>query len=200
MAKIKHTKNELKGQRDALKRYRRYLPTLQLKKQQLQAELRSADHRIEETAAKASAARKEAAGWVRLFAEPFDFAAHLRVERVDTTTSSVAGVTFPVLRDVVFARSEPELMTTPPWVDEGLRLLELLLRLDVERSVLEEQRAVLAAELRTTSQRVNLFEKIKIPEAEDNIRVIRVFLGDLQTADVARAKIAKGKATAEVSG
>ena len=35
MAKIKLTKNELKAQRDALKRFQRYLPTLQLKKQQL---------------------------------------------------------------------------------------------------------------------------------------------------------------------
>ena len=40
MAKIKLTKNELKVQKDALKMYRRYLPTLTLKKQQLQAEIR----------------------------------------------------------------------------------------------------------------------------------------------------------------
>ena len=40
MAKIKLTKNELKFQRDALKRFQRYLPTLQLKKQQLQMEVR----------------------------------------------------------------------------------------------------------------------------------------------------------------
>ena len=40
MAKIKLTKNELKVQRDALKRFERYLPTLQLKKQQLQLEVR----------------------------------------------------------------------------------------------------------------------------------------------------------------
>ena len=42
MAKIKLTKNELKVQRDALKRFERYLPTLQLKKQQLQLEVRQA--------------------------------------------------------------------------------------------------------------------------------------------------------------
>ena len=40
MAKLKLTKNELKKQKDALKRYTRYLPTLELKKQQLQAEQR----------------------------------------------------------------------------------------------------------------------------------------------------------------
>jgi V/A-type H+-transporting ATPase subunit D len=41
---------------------------------------------------------------------------------------------------------------------------------------------------------VNLFEKVKIPEGEENIRVIRIFLGDQQTADVARSKLAKGRA------
>ena len=40
MAKIKLTKNELKVQKDALKMYQRYLPTLTLKKQQLQSEIR----------------------------------------------------------------------------------------------------------------------------------------------------------------
>ena len=39
MGKVKNTKTEPKAQRDALKRYQRYLPTLQLKKQQLQAEI-----------------------------------------------------------------------------------------------------------------------------------------------------------------
>ncbi|MDR0389272.1 MAG: V-type ATP synthase subunit D, partial [Spirochaetaceae bacterium] len=48
MAKIKLTKNELKKQKDSLKMYRRYLPTLMLKKQQLQAEIRTTEIRIKE--------------------------------------------------------------------------------------------------------------------------------------------------------
>ena len=52
MAKVKLTKNELKAQRDALKRYERYLPTLQLKKQQLQAEVRAVEHKLDEVTQK----------------------------------------------------------------------------------------------------------------------------------------------------
>jgi hypothetical protein len=40
---------------------------------------------------------------------------------------------------------------------------------------------------------VNLFEKVKIPEAQEAIRVIRIKLGDEMTAAVGRAKIAKYK-------
>ena len=53
MAKIKLTKNEQKTQKDALKMYQRYLPTLTLKKQQLQSEIRIIDEK-----AKAVRARK----------------------------------------------------------------------------------------------------------------------------------------------
>jgi len=48
MAKIKLTKNELKKQKDALKMFKRYLPTLILKKQQLQAEIRLTEIRLAE--------------------------------------------------------------------------------------------------------------------------------------------------------
>ena len=59
--------------------------------------------------------------------------------------------------------------------------------------VIEKQKAILQEELRIVTQRVNLFEKIKIPEAKENIRVIQIHLGDLQTANVVRGKIAKAK-------
>jgi V/A-type H+-transporting ATPase subunit D len=54
--------------------------------------------------------------------------------------------------------------------------------LQAQAVVLEEQLRRLARELRLTAQRVNLFEKIKIPEAQDHIRRLAIYLGDQQTA------------------
>jgi len=51
----------------------------------------------------------------------------------------------------------------------------------------------LAHELRVTTQRVNLFEKVKIPEALGSIKRIGIYLGDQQTAQVVRGKISKRK-------
>ena len=62
-----------------------------------------------------------------------------------------------------------------------------------EAFVLPDEPELLEKELRTTSQRVNLFAKVKIPEAKENIRVIQVYLGDQQTAAVVRGKISKKK-------
>jgi V/A-type H+-transporting ATPase subunit D len=40
---------------------------------------------------------------------------------------------------------------------------------------------------------VNLFEKVKIPEAEETIRLIKIYLGDQMANAVGRSKIAKKK-------
>ncbi|MEW6550089.1 MAG: V-type ATP synthase subunit D, partial [Spirochaetota bacterium] len=52
---------------------------------------------------------------------------------------------------------------------------------------------LLTQELRTTTQRVNLFEKVKIPETLGEIKKIGIYLGDQQTAQVVRGKISKKK-------
>ncbi len=197
MAKIKHTKTELKRQRDGLRRFERYLPTLQLKKQQLQMEVRHMETRIEEKRAEETQVRQDLDSWVKLFSEPFPFEQYLRLVKVEETTANVAGVTIPVVENAVFDRQEPDLFATPPWIDAGVRVLEQLIRLRLERGFLEMAHQRLQDELRTTTQRVNLFEKVKIPEARENIRIIRIFLGDQQTAEVARGKIAKKKASME---
>ena len=57
----------------------------------------------------------------------------------------------------------------------------------------DQQIEFLEQELRITTQRVNLFEKIKIPECQDNIRVIRIYLGDQQANAVGVGKVAKKK-------
>ncbi len=199
MAKIKHTKNELKAQRDALRRFERYLPTLLLKKQQLQTEMRTLDQKLSAKTGEVEALRSDMASWVRLFSEPFDFQSCLTVTDIRISEGNIAGVNIPVLEGVDFSRQVPDLFESPLWVDDALAALEQLTRLSVEQAVMERQYQLLKEELRTTTQRVNLFEKVKIPECREHIRVIRIFLGDQQTAAVARAKIAKGKAPKEVA-
>ncbi len=194
MASIKHTKNELKTQREALRRFQRYLPTLQLKKQQLQLEVRQLEVTLEAERNAEAQDRAELAKWVRLFAEPVDWDHWLTVSDIRLEQGNIAGVAIPVLAGVDFSRQMPDLFSTPAWLDDGAEMLQRRIRRRLELQVLGEQLRRLADELRTTNQRVNLFEKVKIPEARENIRVIRIFLGDQMTAGVARSKMAKAKA------
>ena len=63
-----------------------------------------------------------------------------------------------------------------PGADAAVRLREIA-RLDALEKTLHRQVELLEQELRSTAQRVNLFEKVKIPEAKENIRVIGIYLG-----------------------
>lgn len=193
MPKIKFTKNELKTQRDALTLYRRFLPTLQLKKKQLLSELKQIEAKIAAKKAEELEVRSGIGAWVKLFSEPIPEGFFPRIKEIRKAESNVAGVNIPILQEVVFKLDRIDLFSTPPWLDDAIKVLEALARLRVELDILAEQIRLIGEELTATTQRVNLFEKVKIPECRKNIRAIQIFLGDQQTAGVARAKIAKGR-------
>jgi V/A-type H+-transporting ATPase subunit D len=190
---LKRTKSELKVQREALKRYQRYLPTLQLKKQQLQAEVRHVETARAELEAEHDKVKRELQSWVGLFAEDLPLGEWLILRRIDTGTQHIAGVDVPVLRSLEIDEVVPNRLDQPVWIDDGLRALRREIEFRMKLHVLDIQQTLLEQELRTTSQRVNLFEKIKIPECRNNIRIIRITLGDEQVAGVARGKLAKRK-------
>ena len=192
MAKIKLTKNELKKQKDALKMFRRYLPTLMLKKQQLQAEIRLAEIRIHELRDEKARFDELFKPWIGVFGEKGIFAPNtLKVTKVNTSWGNIAGVPIPIFEGAEFAVYPYDLFYTPLWLDKAVEKLQQVFLLDLEAGVVEEQRKRLEHELKITTQRVNLFEKIKIPETRGNIKKIQVYLGDQQTAAVVRGKIAK---------
>ena len=194
MAKIKLTKNEQKAQKDALKMYQRYLPTLTLKKQQLQTEIRTIDARAKEVRAKRAALEKEFEAWIAVFGEEDAFKPGMvTVKNIKKSTGNIAGVEIPVYEGADFGRGDYDLFETPLWIDLAADRMEKALSLDLEADVLDEQVRLLSAELRTTTQRVNLFEKVMIPETKANIKKISVYLGDQQVAAVVRSKISKKK-------
>ena len=195
MAKIKLTKNELKNQRDDLKRFQRYLPTLQLKKQQLQMEVRGV--REEMVTLEGSIASLEDS-WKETIpllsgtdaADAFDL---VTVKDWHVGHRNVAGIDVPTFVSITFGDPEYDLFTSPVWYDDIVSMAQKRIELSLRQKLLSEMQELLEQELRVVTQRVNLFEKVKIPEAKDNIRKINIYIGDQQTNSVGRSKIAKGK-------
>ena len=196
MAKIKHTKNELKAQNDSLTRFQRFLPMLMLKKQQLQAEIQAIDSQLDERQTLFDSAMSDIKTWSALFAEPIEMESLVTLDGVEREQGNIAGVNIPIIRKVNLTKTPLDLFSTPTWLDDAQDSLSSLIKLRIEIEVLDEQRTLIKEELRTTSQRVNLFEKIKIPECQENIRIINIYLGDEQTAAVARGKLAKKRTEA----
>lgn len=193
MAKIRLTKNELKKQKDALKRYNQYLPTLVLKKQQLQTEILKLHNIMEETRKERAYLKAKTLKWVDVFAEEVGFEDLIELEEIVTETGNIAGIDIPVFVDVVVKEEKYDLFTTPLWVDFGIEVAKQEMILNAKLEILKRQDVLVRKELRTTTQRVNLFEKVMIPETSGNIKKIQIYLGDVQTAAVVTGKIAKDK-------
>lgn len=193
MAKVKLTKGELKRQRDASLRYERYLPILQLKKQQLQLEILRQVAILEEKEHQLSVKKKAAGDWSGLLCEGALSRQWLAAKEVVTTSKNIAGVDIPIFIRVEFNPVEYDLFTMPLWLDSALEALRGMVILSADILAVQQAIAILKHELRITAQRVNLFEKVKIPEAKEAIRVIKIFIGDQMANAVGRSKIAKSR-------
>jgi len=197
LAKIKLTKNELKVQKDALKMYRRYLPTLTLKKQQLQSEIRTIEANALRVREERQRLEQGFSSWIAVFSEEGAFPKGIiTVSNIRKGIGNIAGVAIPTYEGADFARGDYDLYAAPLWIDIAANHMEKAMSLDLEAEVLDEQVRLLEAELRATSQRVNLFEKVKIPETEENIKKISIYMADQQVSAVVRSKISKRKIAA----
>ena len=138
--------------------------------------------------------RNQAYAWAGLLAEgTIDLKPAFQPVRVITALKNIAGLDLPVFTGLEFAPFEYDLFISPLWLDTAIEELKKMIALRQEIKVLEQGIELLKRELRITAQRVNLFEKVKIPEAEEAIRAIKIYLGDQMTNAVGRSKIAKRK-------
>ncbi len=198
MAKIKLTKNEQKKLKDSLKMYTRYLPTLQLKKQQLQMEIRTVEARLAQLKASIASLEEELAPWIAVFAEGDQFRGGrgkplLRIKTLKSSETNIAGVVIPCFEALEFEVEDYDLYSRPLWLDKAVEALKRILSVNEEHSIVQREKDLLTNELRITTQRVNLFEKVKIPQTRAAIKRIGIYLGDQQTAQVVRGKMSKRK-------
>ncbi len=204
MAKIKLTKNELRVQKDALKMFQRYLPTLTLKKQQLETEIRTIEEKATAVRRQREELEKGFSSWIAVFSEQNAFPENIiTVSNIKKGFGNIAGVDIPIYEGADFTRGDYDFYYTPLWVDMAATHMEKAISLDLEADVLDEQVRLLEKELLSTSQRVNLFEKVKIPETKENIKKISIYMADQQVSAVVRSKISKSKLarhTAEALG
>lgn len=194
MAKIKLTKGELKRQRDALRRYERFLPTLQLKKQQLQIEIIRQSSIFEEKKHEEETKRNAAQSWLGLLTDQkINLRKWVLPKETVLGAKNIAGLDLSIFDHTEFLPADYDLFVAPLWVDAAVEALKNVASLREEIAVIERGIKMLKTELRITTQRVNLFEKVKIPEAKEAIRLIKIYLGDQMANAVGRSKAAKKK-------
>lgn len=193
MKKIGLTKTQLKKQKDNLKRYNRYLPILDIKKQRLQKEIERVSAEIAKTDDVFQKTMDEIKPWAALFGEDIGLGQLIALKSTETRQDNIAGTDIPVFVKAHININQYDLFEYPLWADRAVEYFSILISLMAEKKVLGEQKTLLSVELRITSQRVNLFEAVKIPETKENIRRIMIFFGDQEAAAFGWAKTAKKK-------
>jgi len=198
MATIALSKSSLQQQRDRLRLFERFLPSLELKRQQLTAEYKKAMQVLAEAQQGADQASRSLSALLPILgSSSMKLSGLVRIRRIDIVEEDVLGLRLPTLRDVEFDTADYSLLATPFWVDDLVTCLKDVATYRLRLQVYHERVARMQGAVRRITQRVNLFEKVLIPNAEQNIARIQIFLSDIARAAVVNSKIAKGKHVTE---
>jgi V/A-type H+/Na+-transporting ATPase subunit D len=190
-------KSSLKQQRDQLGLFRKFLPSLDLKRQQLLAALKQAQAELKKAEAEIHQFDAITASLYPLLGSDTlatrDLSQLVRVKAVQIETENLAGVHLPAVREVEFEAAPYSTLATPFWIDQLVAALKRMAELRIQETVSRQRVERLEAAGRRVTQRVNLFDKVLIPQAEQNIKRIQIFLADQERSAVVRSKIAKTK-------
>ena len=192
MTRINLSKTQLAKEKRNLAMYRQYLPSLDLKRQQLTAERNKTQARVSEIELEIRRCIEGIGAAIPMLADKnIDLEGLVTVKAGKIGHRSVVGERLPILQEIEVEVAPYGYMVRPHWVDLVAQRLKEVLRLQVEAQITRQQVALLDAATTTVTQRVNLFDKVLIPRTGANIRRIDIALGDLERAAVVNSKIAK---------
>jgi V/A-type H+/Na+-transporting ATPase subunit D len=194
MATLSLNKSSLQQERGNLQLFERFLPSLDLKRQQLTAESKKAMQVLAEAEEGADKASRSLAGLLPILGSAtMKLSGLVRIRRVDISEEDVLGVSLPALRGVEFDMVDYSLLATPFWIDNLVTCLKEVVTYRIRLNVYRERVSRMQTAVRRITQRVNLFDKVLIPNAKRDIARIQIFLSDVGRAAVVTSKIAKGK-------
>jgi V/A-type H+/Na+-transporting ATPase subunit D len=194
MARQLFSKAALHKEVAQVKRYQQFLPSLDLKRQQLIVERYKA-------AASLTTVEEQIRQCRTMISENLPMISDSRIALNDLVTISDvsvgyennAGVNLPILKAIDVAIKPYSTYAKPHWVDQAVIELKRMLELKVRLQIAQKRLDILEAAVKKVTQRVNFFDKILIPRAKQTIKKISIFLSDAERAGIVRAKITKQK-------
>lgn len=200
MARLSYNKAALHRESGRLRRFKQYLPSLDLKRRQLIAEQYQAAAQLKQTENSIEQCRRYVGENLPMLADAaVDLTGLVRVASVRVGRQQVLGHPMPVLERMEIEVRPYSTLGTPHWLEQAVSRLRLMLELQVRLRIEQRRLQVLEQAVKKITQRVNLFDKVLIPRAETNIKKIGIFLSDAERAGVVRAKMTKRKRTVEDS-
>ncbi|UOA09821.1 V-type ATP synthase subunit D [Methylobacter sp. S3L5C] len=194
MAKLKLSKHELHEQQEQLKLYQKLLPSLDLKRRQLMLEVQKAQDDYSAAQAAVDDLETRIGEELPMLAdEEFRLEGLVQLKSYKVIEQNIVGVKLPFLDSIDCIVADYSRLATPPWVDNLVQRLKDAAEQRIRAEIAGQRLSILSLAVRRIKQRVNLFDKILIPTAKQNIQKIRIFLGDAERASVITSKLAKKK-------
>ena len=194
MARLAYSKASLSKESAKLKRYKQFLPSLDLKRQQLAAERKKAFVIFTQVEREIAQCYQKSAQMLPMLADKSIHVQNLvKVSELVMTEENIVGVHLPVIKKLTIDVQQYSLFTEPHCVDQLVVQLKQMMQLKIQLQFELQRVASLTEALKKVTQRVNLFDKVLIPKAQQDIRKIRIYLSDMERAGVVRAKSTKQK-------
>lgn len=192
--KILMNKNTLAALKNELKGYQTALPVFEMKEQQLKEIVQSIETAVERLQNAIAKTNKDIETWVAVMAEPtVDLSTFVAIKELSTKTREIAGVSIEQLKAISFADAKIDFFTTPLWVDTAVQILKDQ-KANQEMLALEEKNLERVQEELAEARRMkNALKEVFIPETQNNIRKIEIYLGDVERLAIGCAKLVKKK-------
>jgi V/A-type H+-transporting ATPase subunit D len=189
--KFQYNKTALQLIQKQLKIRLRALPTLKNKESALRVEVQKAKNKVKELENKLDELKKHYQYMVELWAE-FDTEL-IKIKKVEFDKKKIAGVNTPILNHIDFEIKDFSYINRPAWFMDGIKILKELLKIAIEKDFFYRKMEILNHARKKTTQKVNLYEKVQIPEFENAVRKIKRFLEDEENLAKSAQKIVKNR-------
>lgn len=194
MSRLSLNKATLVKQSNQLKRYQQFLPSLDLKRKQLTAERAKIRRNIELTEQQLQQLLQRVQQQLPMLADAaVNIHGLVNVDQLKIKMTNVVGVHLPEIEILSIATVDYSYLSKPHWVDSVTEIQAQVMQLRIHLVVLQHSLTLLDQAVKKVTQRVNLFEKVLIPQARENIRKIRIYLSDAEKVGVVNAKLTKKK-------
>ncbi len=187
--KFQYNKTALQQLQKELKVRENALPTLQAKESALRLEVKMAKKEVKKEEAAFEEKNKELAAIMRLWSEFPE--GMISVKDVNLDFKKIAGVKTPIFREVLFDIQRFSLVVSPSWLVDGIALLKQAAELQIRIDVAKKKVEVLEYARKKTTQKVNLYEKVQIPEYQTVLLKIKRFMEDEENLAKSSQKILK---------
>ena len=194
MTKLALNKSALSTEKKKYNGYGKYLPSLELKQKQLLSEKKKHENKLLEYQQRLTDIQNDVYSRLPMLAvDSIDLSGLVEITGLHIESENLLGIQLPKLDRVEYKRIHYSYLARPHWVDEAAKSIEEFVKLKLEEKIFTERLKRIKKAAQTITQRVNLFSRILIPQSQQNIKRISLFLADQDRAAVVRSKIAKQK-------